>query len=504
MLFIVLLCLLVVTWWRWGIRQAWKRQKPSYRLSAAGKTLRLYKTSFAGLRYVLAGPKIVSDLYNKNSRDPFAIPTCDLNYHVYVSSETHIRELNNASIYDLSFNAAMQEKFHHEYTIMGFRYDDDKDPNSSVAVRTLKGILRPQLPTFTEALQSVARQILQIEVTANPKKVDSGWSVCKITDLSKLLCKRMNNVTIVGQELGLNKDFIKLAARYVEDAALVGELLGMCPKFLKPLFGRLGMRISNADANLSRLIHQEITQRLAKTNSATKHKDCLQFLFEAARTPEQRDPLRITQQTMGFLFAAAHQLPMFLSFALYELSLRPKLVEALKQEAAGLDVTDIDSARDGAQLLDSFLREVARTHPLSAISIVRRTMKPLTLSDGLHVPVGNWIGIPQNGILGDESFYRNADCFQADRFVMSQDSPDSNQDGVRRFTFPDLSFPFWGSIKQSCPGRFYVSMVVKMVLITILSEYEIEPVDKDLQSTWTFGPHMLPSSSLSIRIRAVE
>lgn len=55
-----------------------------------------------------------------------------------------------------------------------------------------------------------------------------------MTELSKLLCKRMNNVTIVGQDLGLNEDFVRLAARYVEDAALVGELLGICPKFLKP------------------------------------------------------------------------------------------------------------------------------------------------------------------------------------------------------------------------------------------------------------------------------
>lgn len=58
-----------------------------------------------------------------------------------------------------------------------------------------------------------------------------------MTELSKLLCKRMNNITIVGQELGLNEDFIKFAARYVEDAALVGELLGICPKFLKPYVG---------------------------------------------------------------------------------------------------------------------------------------------------------------------------------------------------------------------------------------------------------------------------
>lgn len=58
--------------------------------------------------------------------------------------------------------------------------------------------------------------------------------MCKLTELSKLLCKRMNNVTIVGQDLGLNEDFVRLAARYVEDAALVGELLGICPKFLKP------------------------------------------------------------------------------------------------------------------------------------------------------------------------------------------------------------------------------------------------------------------------------
>lgn len=125
MLSIVLCCVVTLTCWRWGVWQAWKRQKPSYRLSAEGKTLRFYKSFFAGLRYVLAGPKIVSNLYKqaslsialltchlmflKSASDPFAIPTCDRNYHVYVSSETHIRELNNASIYDLSFNAAMQE-----------------------------------------------------------------------------------------------------------------------------------------------------------------------------------------------------------------------------------------------------------------------------------------------------------------------------------------------------------------------------------------------------------
>lgn len=158
-----------------------------------------------------------------------------------------------------------------------------------------------------------------------------------------------------------------------------------------------------------------------------------------------------------------------------------------------------------------------------AVSIVRRTMTPVTLSDGLHVPVGNWFGIPQHSILSDEAFYPNADCFQADRFVTSKDTR-SNYNGVRRFTFPDLSFPFWGSTKQSwlvlvihkhsrlnlsannprhSPGRFYVSMVVKMVLMTILSEYEIESVDESVKSTWTFGPHMLPSSSLRIRMRAL-
>lgn len=76
-------------------------------------------------------------------------------------------------------------------------------------------------------------------------------------------------------------------------------------------------------------------------------------------------------------------------------------------------------------------------------------MNPVTLSDGLHVPVGNWMGIPQDGILRDESFYPNADCFQADRFVESQNNPLSDHKGVRRFTFPGLSFPFWGSTKQA-------------------------------------------------------
>lgn len=71
-------------------------------------------------------------------------------------------------------DSSTQQKFHHEYTIRGFRYDDNLDPNSSVAVRTLKGMLRPQLPTFMKALQSVAREILQTEVKARSKKVDSG------------------------------------------------------------------------------------------------------------------------------------------------------------------------------------------------------------------------------------------------------------------------------------------------------------------------------------------
>ncbi|KAL9092031.1 MAG: hypothetical protein Q9159_001029 [Coniocarpon cinnabarinum] len=203
---------------------------------------------------------------------------------------------------------------------------------------------------------------------------------------------------------------------------------------------------------------------------------------------------------------------------MYQLCKHPEYLQPLREE---LDATDEESmlgvSKQNAPLLDSFLKETARTIPLSMsqshqrsifevrltfgfkVTMDRKVMQPFTFSDGTHVPAGNVICVPEYSIMHDPANYRDPLAFDGFRFVdkSSTSAPTSRS----RFSHPSATFPFWGSPRRSCPARFYVSAIAKLILSHIIKRFDFDLGDTSAKPYILWGPHFVPSPRMKIRLR---
>lgn len=95
----------------------------------------------------------------------------------------------------------------------------------------------------------------------------------------------------------------------------------------------------------------------------------------------------------------------------------------------------------------------------------------------------------------DERIWSNAKEFEGFRFV------DQNHSSESRWTHPSYEYPFWGSIKHSCPARFMVSVVMKMILSHLLLEYEFKLKNEKAKPFLSFGKVRLPSPFMTLLVR---
>lgn len=206
---------------------------------------------------------------------------------------------------------------------------------------------------------------------------------------------------------------------------------------------------------------------------------------------------------MGLMFGGAHQLPMLISFALYNLCNYPEYIEPLVKEIIAMErSSDGQNNYDDLPLMDSFLKETARLNPTVVLTMPRKVLHPFHFADGAVVPANNWLCIPQHAIMLDQKYYDDPSRFNGFRFVRPESVNATDYQAVKtNFSTPSFDFPFWGGVTRPCPGRFYVSIVAKMVLSHFIMNYDIKLANpKASQSlAWSFAlvPH--PMTKLLVR-----
>ena len=116
----------------------------------------------------------------------------------------------------------------------------------------------------------------------------------------------------------------------------------------------------------------------------------------------------------------------------------------------------------------------------------REVLYPFHYTDGTIVPTNDWLCIPQQAIMQDQGYYNDPSRFKGFRFVRQEnDNGTGTHHAKTQFSTPSFDFPFRGGITRpwyvlsisrsiwmmslslvriTSPGRFYVSIVAKMVL----------------------------------------
>jgi cytochrome P450 len=141
---------------------------------------------------------------------------------------------------------------------------------------------------------------------------------------------------------------------------------------------------------------------------------------------------------------------------------------------------------------------------LRKVPFNRVAEETFSLSDGTTIPKGATLGLPTLAST-DPTFYPDPLTFDGYRFLNLSKEPG----GATKNTFVSTSNEhiIFGHGKHACPGRFFASNEIKIILIHLLSNYELKFLEKDGKKgvrpkPMEMGADLVPNPETTILIRS--
>ncbi|KAF2691972.1 cytochrome P450 [Lentithecium fluviatile CBS 122367] len=453
------------------------------------------------LEFIRDAPLMVSRAYKELNNASFAIPALT-EYQVLACLESDARAVSEASEQMLSFHAAMTDRLKHKYTMFGFEHNE-VDPHNAVPARTLKVLLRKHLPDIRPIIQKRIIQVFELEFDRFPE-TSNGWKDISAFGLARRITERVNTQICLGTELAESSKFMQAARRYNHDAIVAAEICRQLPSIFTPLIAPMVMNWSGAMREVGASIKEVVQARLYQQKFEAKDTlDCIQWIIQSSRTEAQRSLERLVQQTGALFFASSHQMPMAFVYAIYSLCIYPKYIDLLRQEAAEKFNPEKKDPLKPLVLLEAFLRESARLNPLDALSIQRKVLQPFQLPSGARIPAGNLVAVPQQAVLRNEHLYPEPESFNPFRYL-PQDKNSQGDEPTIRYTDVTSSFPYWGSTRKPCPGRWYVSETMKLAILHLITNYDIRLEGDKVPRSFFWTTALVPRMDAKILLKKLQ
>lgn len=208
---------------------------------------------------------------------------------------------------------------------------------------------------------------------------------------------------------------------------------------------------------------------------------------------KDRDPDVIAQALVLLSLASVHTTLLRVVAALYDVTaaggdLRRELLDEVAAVAAGGWGPD---AYGQLRKMDSVLRESQRLSPPVVSGMKRVFVRAHTFADGTHVPAGAYVCMAIHAIENDEAHTPDAARFdglrsfrvreECEKQMAGSGSGDGktsiiNSSSSNEFLFetPTPTSLNFGYGRTACPGRFFASHAIKMVLVKLLSDYDFQ------------------------------
>ena len=173
---------------------------------------------------------------------------------------------------------------------------------------------------------------------------------------------------------------------------------------------------------------------------------------------------------------------------------------------------------------DSTIRESMRRSGFGIAALPRMVSLPQGLQiHGQTIPKGTKLAVAMHQVHHDTAFYSDPSTFDAFRFSRSieaaeavkkgqdashvdvdahSDDEDGNPHGARALSATTVSDHFlsFGYGRHACPGRFFATHEMKILLALILRNYDIEPFKKR-PADQSLVEVKVPSEYTTVRIR---
>ena len=311
------------------------------------------------------------------------------------------------------------------------------------------------------------------------------------------LIARISNRIFVGDACR-NQEWIEASILYAANVSTTVMILRCVPKFLHrivTLFMPSVWLINKYIRQAQKTLRPFIEERL-KAMGEPDFKppaDLLQWMIEMA-TPEECNAPELAHRQLVMSLASIHTTAMQTTHTLFDMIAHPEYIDPLREEVK--QVLSEDGGWKKPTLtkmrkMDSFMKEAQRISPASLrespspgplLSIpanlitvgFHRIVKqsPLKLSDGTTIPVGTQLCVAVEAILKDKSWAEDCDEFDGFRYYkLRQQEENANK---FQFAMTDMNHLHFGHGKQACPGRFFASGEIKMILGHLICNYELK------------------------------
>ncbi|KAK8012516.1 cytochrome P450 [Apiospora marii] len=308
----------------------------------------------------------------------------------------------------------------------------------------------------------------------------------------------------VGHPLCRDDVYLGNIRAFTRAVLVSAELIRPFPDSWKPYLIRL-TPVWRRRKFAEELMHSVVLARLRKTYKAKEAKpvDLLQWLADTAPSRE-RNVTKFVERLMRMNLEAIHTTTSILTGAVMQISLTPDLyTSALRQEILPLLENGLITQKTMlyATKLDSFVREAGRINPVSMIGLKRVARKEFRFRDGTVIPKGTRLGVPTVAIHQDASLYTNPDAFDGFRFSKLREEH-HNGTTMHEAASTGLEYLTFGHGKHVCPGRFFATDLMKLVLAVLVIRYDFKLPPNTKPRKRYFGEHEIPDFNLRVLVKA--
>ncbi|KAK1527088.1 ent-kaurene oxidase [Colletotrichum costaricense] len=380
----------------------------------------------------------------------------------------HADEMRNER--SLDFLEAFVDNFHPDIPgFEGFTFDGRKDQllHKTINKKITKMLNEITAPLSLEA-DFATRLILGIS---------TGWREIPLQEALLNLVARLSSRVFLGDELCRNDAWIKITGSYSINTFSSAEVLRQYPHYLRhiacyfiPQCRLLREQVAEARRVLNPVLEKREWEKktaLAEGRTEPSYKDAIQWVMEEAQG-STFDPVGAQ---LGLSVVAIHTTTDLATETMLRLMVRPQLMEDVRAEIVAVLRKEgwTKSALFNMKLLDSVIKEAQRLKPTTSATMNRKATSQVKLPGGLVLEKGDRC-MADLGSMVDPNVYPDPLEFDGYRFFRMRGDP--KMDSKAHLVSTSVSHMGFGHGLHACPGRFFASNEVKVLLCHLLHKYD--------------------------------
>ncbi|KAL7268190.1 hypothetical protein RUND412_009197 [Rhizina undulata] len=418
-------------------------------------------------------------------------------YLIFVTDWKHIEEMNCAPHNLLSRKKAIQTTMSSKYTI-GMHEEDDP-----FFTRIIQESLTHKLSTILDDVSNEAALAFQENL-----KVGDDWTKVNIWDVMVPVSSRTSNL---GAPLCRNKEYLQACLRYATRAFITGLTLDMLPRIFRPFLAWCMLNRAKRVRELMRFLAPIFEERKEKMRTlgdkwTDKPKDSIQWIIEEARGTCIDTTERMTMHILLLNFVSTHTTSQSITHALIDLAANPHFIPELREEIKTVLAEEGGWTKPGLtkmKKLDSALKESQRINGVGAFVMSNFCVKDFKFADSDTVfPAGTFLNVPANAVHLDTSIYENP--LEYDAFRFSKMREQEGQGAKHQMVSTTKEFLAFGYGKHACPGRFFATNVMKVMMSYIILNYDFKLQSGKRPENLYFGSNCAPPFGTELLFKKIE